>query len=271
MSLKGKYTTIYDVIERVRREGINDFTEEEVKEWIWEVISLLGVPTFYIDKVGVLLIENARASLPYNLYDLSEGGVREFYSKTPLRQEKDIYYNPDEVGVDVSELNLTWEAPSVVYIDGVEQEITASYLTELTSNTHQSQNLTYKINDGFLYTGFKSGYVELAYKAFPVDNDNNPMIPDDFKVVRAVVAYIIKKVAKRMWLRDEINGQKLQKLEQEYSFAAGAARTNATIGSIDDWETIRVRQMRLRRDMNLHSLGFRTMSTGEKLNLEGNG
>lgn len=273
MSLKGKYTTTYDVIERVRREGVSDFTEEEAKEWIWEVVSYLGVPSHYVDKVAVLKIENARSMLPYDLYDISEGGIREYTNKVVLLQEKNIYYNPDTVGeIEGSTsnvINLTWEAPSVVYIDGVQQEDTEAFLAQIPNYSYVDEKYTYKINDGFLYTGFKDGYVEIAYKAFPVDNNNAPMIHDDAKVIRAVVNYIIKKVAKRMWLRDEISDRKLQKLEQEYSYAAAAARNNAMIGSIDDWETIRARTQRLYRDPNMQKMGFDGMSYREQLNLNG--
>jgi hypothetical protein len=271
MSLTGKYTTIYDVIERVRRSGINDFTEEEAKEWTWEVISLMGEPKHFEDKVAVLPIEDARACLPFDLYDLTEGGVRDYYTKMSLIKESNIYYDADNVENPLGSKEMyTSEGSSVVYIDGIPQEVTDTFYQPLPGHvTYEYAQGTYKINHGFLFTGFKTGVVELAYKAFPTDNENNPMVQDSVKVIRAVVAYISKMVIKRMWLRDEISGQKMNELSKDYSFAIAAARSDEAIGSIDDMDAIRARTNRLYRDPNMQKTGFAGMSRNEQLNIKG--
>lgn len=269
MSLSGKFTTTDDIIERVRRSGINDFTEEEAKEWIWEVIGLMGVPKFYVDKVAVLEVENARAILPYDLHDISEGGVREYYQKIPLLKEMNGFYTPEAVGGETRTLHLTSEAASVVYVNGIQVDDTEAFFSNIPSSYYniELEHYTYKINNGFIYTGFKNGLIEVAYKAFPVDNDNKPMIEDSAKVIRAVSSYIKKMVISRMWLRDEVSDRKKQVFDQEYSFAIAAARSDANIGSIEDWEAIRARLNRLYRDPNLHRNGFGGYSFREGLNL----
>lgn len=270
MSVSGKYTTIYDVIERVRRSGFSDFTEEEAKEWVWEVISLGGAPKHFEDKVAILPIEDARATLPYDLYDITEGGVRDYYTKYPLFKETNIYYNSDEIVANsANKVMLQTEGQSVVYIDGIRQtEDLDTFISELPGYSAYTQDkATYKINHGFLFAGFKTGVVELAYKAFPTDNENNPMIEDNFVVIRAVVAYIKKIVAERMWLRDEISEKKKNVFDQQYSFAIGAMVSDAAIGSVEDMEAIRARMNRLYRDPNLQKIGFDGYGVGESLNL----
>lgn len=267
MGLKGKYTSIYDVIERVKRSGLSDFTEEEAKEWTWEAVSLLGVPSALVSKVAVIPVEHARASLPYDLSDITEGGIRDYYTKNVLIKEGNIFHNPDTVGENPFINNLNFEAPSVVYVDGVPVDEGKGFLTITPNEVFNTEDLTYRINNGFIETGFKTGVIELAYKAFPVDNDNCPMIEDDAKTIRFVAAYISKRVVDRMWLRDEISENKKRSFDKDYHFAAASCRSNSTIGSIDDWEAIRARTNRLYRDPNLHKTGFKGHGNNEGLNL----
>jgi len=268
MAFNGKSTTILDIIERVRRTGISDFTEEEAKEWAWEVISLLGVPSFYVDKVATLLVENARATLPYDLYDMSEGGIRDYYTKIVLRKESDIFYDRERVGTGDNATNLNFEGQSVVYVDGLPTTLGDGYLSAVPKQVFQKQEYTYKfLNDGFISTGFKDGVIEVAYKAFPVDNDGGPLINDDFKTIRAVVEYIKKQVVYRMWLREEISNQVKQQVDKDCSFAIASARSNASIGSVDEWEAIRARTMRMVRDPNMARVGFRGYGYGEGLDM----
>lgn len=272
MSLSGKYTTTDSIIERINRTGINDFTEEEAKEWIWEVVGLMGVPRFYIDKIATLVVENARATLPYDLHDITEGGVREYYKKIPLLKELNTFYNPDAISENANQpILFSTEAPSIVYVDGVQVDDTEAFFQNIPASYYniESESYTYKINNGFIYTGFKEGLIEVAYKAFPVDNDNKPMVEDNIKVIRAVESYIKKMVITRMWYRDEASDKKLQKAERDYSFAIASARSDASIGSVEDWEAIRARMNRLYRDPNLHRIGYQGYSSREGINLNG--
>jgi len=131
----------------------------------------------------------------------------------------------------------------------------------------QKQEYTYKINNNFVYTGFKDGVVELAYKAFPVDNDGGPLINDDAKTIRAVVEYIKKQVIFRMWLREEVSLQVKQQIDKDCAFAISSCRSNVSIDSIDTWEAIRARTMRLYRDPNMARIGFRGYGYGEGLSM----
>lgn len=267
MSSAGKFTSIYDVIERVHRAGFRDFTEEEAKEWTWEAIMKLGIQKHLIDRTAIIPIDAARGTLPYDLCDITSGGVRDYQTKICLMQEKDLYYNPDTVGESTITQSFNTEYPSVVYVDGVQIDDTNVFLSQVPYYEYIQQEFTYKLDNGFIYTGFKTGNVEIAYKAFPIDNEGNPMIEDDVKVVYFVEMYIIKRIANRMWLMEELTTEKLRKIEQDYAFAAGAARSTANIGSVEDWESIRARMLRLNRDPNLARIGFKNYSTREGLKL----
>jgi hypothetical protein len=64
------------------------------------------------------------------------------------------------------------------------------------------KDVTYKINDNYIITTFKEGAsVLMAYKAFPVDEDGYPLIPDNEKFKQAVQWYIMHKLAFRTWIK----------------------------------------------------------------------
>ena len=71
-----------------------------------------------------------------------------------------------------------------------------------------------------------------------------------------------------MWLRDEVEKQKKEYFDQEYSFAIASARSNSSLGSIDDWEVIRARMNRIYRDPNMHKTGFKGYGYSESINLQ---
>ena len=71
-----------------------------------------------------------------------------------------------------------------------------------------------------------------------------------------------------MWLADEIQDKKKSYFDSQYSYAASAARSDANLGSLDDWEAIRSRINRLYRDSNLAKVGFEGYSNREQINLE---
>ena len=78
MSLTGKYVDISYIIERVYRDyGFDlEIKFDEVIEWVWDVISLVGAPQSYVDRVtdgstGMpqpIVIENHRGELPVDLH-----------------------------------------------------------------------------------------------------------------------------------------------------------------------------------------------------------
>lgn len=243
MSLTGKHVDVSHIIERVYRDyGFDlEIKYDEVIEWIWDVISLIGAPTVFVDKVTdgtslnmpqPIVIENYRGDLPVDLHSVHL--ARDYDTKMPMILKSSTYLRDTEQ----------------VYV--------------------QESQYTYTLNESYIFTSFESGEVELHYKAFPTNNLGMPLIPDDIKFVMATQAYIAERIGFRLWMQDHLAQQKYNKLEQERMWYIGAAQTRAAIPSIDEMEGMKNRYLRLRIHPDLHDTSFIYSAEKERLILHNN-
>jgi hypothetical protein len=242
MSLTGKYVDVAYVIERVYRDyGFDlEIKYDEVIEWVWDVISLIGAPQPLVDKItdgsdtmpNPIDIENFRGSLPTDLHSVYL--ARDYESKMPMVCKQ------------------------------------SSFLRDMEQAFVSQSQYTYTLNNNYIFTSFEEGQVELHYKAFPTNSLGMPMVPDNIKFIMAVQAYIAERIGFRLWMQDHLAGQKYQKLEQERLFYIGAAGTAAQTPSIDEMEGIKNRFLRLRIHTDLHDASFIYSTDKERLILHNN-
>jgi hypothetical protein len=242
MSLTGKHVDVSHIIERVYRDyGFDlEIKYDEVIEWIWDVISLIGAPTVFVDKVTdggtnmpqPITITNYRGDLPVDLHSVHL--ARDYDTKMPMIMK------------------------SSTYLRDTEQQ----YVRE--------SQYTYTLNESYIFTSFEEGEVELHYKAFPTNNLGMPLIPDDIKFVMATQAYIAERIGFRLWMQDHLVQQKYAKLEQERMWYIGAAQTRAVTPSIDEMEGMKNRYLRLRTHTDLHDTSFIYSAEKERLILHNN-
>jgi len=242
MSLTGKYVDIAYIIERVYRDyGFDlEIKYDEVIEWVWDVISLVGAPHPLVDRVtngstgmpDPIDIINYRGELPNDLHSVHL--ARDYDTKMPMVCKSSSFL----------------------------QDMNQSYLK-------QSQ-YSYTLNNNYMFTSFEEGQVELHYKAFPTNSLGMPMVPDDIKFVMATQSYIAERIGFRLYFQDHITRDKYEKLNQERMWYIGAAGTKANIPSIDEMEAIKNRYLRLRIHTDLHDTSFIYSAEKERLILHNN-
>jgi hypothetical protein len=242
MSLTGKYVDVSFIIERVYRDyGFDlEIKYDEVIEWIWDVMSLIGAPQSFVDKVtdgseGMpepITISNYRGTLPSDLHAVSF--ARDYETKMPML------------------------CKSSTYVKDTEQ----LYVRE--------SQYTYTLNDSYIFTSFEEGEVELHYQAFPTNALGMPLIPDDIKFVMATQAYIAERIGFRLWMQEKLPQQKYSKLEQERMWYVGAAQSKAQIPSLDQMESIKNRYLRLKIHTDFHDASFIYSMEKERLILHNN-
>ena len=216
MSLTGKYVDVAYIIERVYRDyGFElEIKFDEVIEWVWDVISLIGAPQSLIDRVtdgsdtmpDPIEIVNFRGELPSDLHSVYL--VRDYDTKMPM---------------------VCRASP---------------YLRDMECAYQGESQYSYTLNNNYIYPSFETGEVELHYKAFPTSSLGMPMIPDDIKFVMAVQSYIAERIGFRLNMQDHLSDRKYAKLEQERYWYIGAAGTKAQIHSIDEMESIKNRYLK---------------------------
>jgi len=242
MSLTGKYVDVAYVIERVYRDyGFDlEIKYDEVIEWIWDVMSLIGAPQQFVDKItdgsdtmpDPIDIVNYRGELPTDLHSVYL--ARDYESKMPMVCKQ------------------------------------SSFLKDLNQTYQRQSQYTYTLNNNYIFPSFEEGQVELHYKAFPTNSLGMPMVPDNIKFIMAVQAYVAERIGFRLYFQDHLTERKYQKLEQERLFYIGAAGTAAQIPSIDEMEGIKNRFLRLRIHTDLHDTSFIYSTESERLILHNN-
>lgn len=242
MSLTGKYVDVAYVIERVYRDyGFDlEVKYDEVVEWIWDVMALIGAPQPLIDRVtdgtdtmpDPIEVVNYRGELPTDLYSVYL--ARDYDTKMPMVCKG------------------------------------SSFLKDMNQLYQRESQYSYNLNNNYIFTSFEEGQVELHYKAFPTNSLGMPMVPDDIKFIMAVQGYIAERIGFRLYMQDHITRDKYEKLQQDRSWYIGAAGTKAQIPSIDEMESIKNRFLRLRTHVDLHDTSFIYAADSERLILHNN-
>jgi len=240
--LNHKYTSIQRVLENIIRD--TGFTEEiefvEAIEWAYRAMELIGAPQIYIEKVtdgnkelnhlDPIIIENYRAELPCDLHQIIQ--VRDYCNRGALRESTYTFQS-------------TQNLPDVT--NGLDN--------------------TYKIDNGWIFTNFKEGSLEIAYYAFPTDSEGYPAIPDDERYLLAVESFIISKIAKKLWLQDKISKDKYIELEKEWLFYVRSAKSRAQMPTIDGMESFKNQVLRLITHPDRHRHQFQQQGDSEQIRI----
>lgn len=162
----GNYVKILQVVDMVYSRLRNtvlleDFNLGDATEWAYHAMGLIGSSVGYITKVSdgneelnnpePIVIENYVGMLPDDLYLIQ--GVREYTYKIPFRESNYIYHT------SINDLILE-------------------------ENLRREQ--TYTVENGVIHTSIQECLLEVSYKAFPIDNDGMPLIPDEPVFIEAI-------------------------------------------------------------------------------------
>lgn len=136
---------------------------------------------------------------------------------------------------------------------------TLKYPDKIQSNNSVS---SYKINNGIIFCDFKEGYIDIAYKSYPIDEDGYLLVPDDEKFRAALKYHLIHKIDYRRWRAfPEKPGLKalLNDSEVKAMYYAAAARNKSHIPSVDKMEAIKNSWLRSIARINEHKDGFKSL------------
>jgi len=131
-------------------------------------------------------------------------------------------------------------------------------------NDSCQSDLTYTLNDCYIFTNFKEGTVQLDYKAFPTDTEGLPLIPDNVKYIQAVKAYIASKIGQKLWMQNKIDGGKFNHLQSECAWYIGAATTAGLMPNVDEMESWKNQYVRLIPNLEQHNSSFKYMGDSQK-------
>ena len=267
MALSGHYITSRQLIDEVLRD--NQYTIEipweDALEWISDAMELIKVPTQYIIRRQVAKIEDYRAELPCDFHEIiqaagSFGGSYPF----PLLDATNTFH-PTEGACDMENVfkylngaidpsNSSQEAPigqdiagNPIYAFQSKSSTGADFAINKTyavvDGTVVPDNATYRINNDYIFTNYKEGCIFLAYRAFPVDEDEGfPLIPSNTKYKKAVAAYVRMMIDYNMWRKGDIGKDVYDDAQTNWCWYVGAAQNAARIPTLDKMESIKNQQ-----------------------------
>ena len=126
-----------------------------------------------------------------------------------------------------------------------------------------ADELSFKTQNRVIYTSFKKGQIEVSYKAIPIDEDGFPLLIDNEVYLSALEAFIKKEIFIVKFDQGKISDKVLQYAKQEYAFLAGQLRSEFTIPSVSEMQSITNAYNHLIPRMTEFYNGFKTLGSME--------
>lgn len=200
-------TNIRRILDRIMRHPmLKDIPFETAVEYTVDFISLMGTPALYNEKTAVVKIENWQGMLPCDFDSMIQ--VRA--DTTSENVQSGMMYRESGYSFHLSKK----KAPA-----GME-------------------DLTYKIQGMIIFTSTKDTNLEIAYRAFAIDDEGYPLLPDNPSFLRGLENYIKLQWFTILFDMGKIPSQVLTNTQQEYAWAAGDAQAEFSRLTLDKAETL---------------------------------
>jgi hypothetical protein len=245
MSLTGKQITTKEIIANVLRDNLYKFQDVEVSaliEWSSEALDLIGVPYALKDTYECIEIKEHRGELPCDLHSIKQmSGLTDSGLQFAMRETTGTFH-PLFLNTVNGSTTINTLQPIAYDAEGdpvFNFTMGPQILPGKTVNTapFSYQDMTYKVNDNYIFTNFDQGRVLLSYLAYPVDKEGYPLLPDNIKFKQAIQAYIRFKMDYRMWRKGEVLKEVFEYSEREWLWYCGAATTAGLMPSLDRMES----------------------------------
>lgn len=225
-----RYTSINRVLDNLMEHPmLADITLEQVIRYTIRFISIVGMPKFFQDKLGLVKIKDFRGELPCDLIAINQ--VRDTATDIYLRSMTDNF----AAGMREKKEHAT--PPRIDPMNNA-RDIIRHQRWYIPPMHHYHEEPSFKTQGRIIYVSFPEGEVELSYKASPVDENGFPMLIDNENFLAALEAYIKKQVFTIKFEQGKITAGVLQNVQQEYAWLVGELDAEFTIPSQSEMESI---------------------------------
>lgn len=301
-----RMVSLASIIERVyRTTEFEVIPWQDAAEDVLDVLRLIGVPNSYLDKTTngqmenpvPLVVSDFRAELPHDmavpgpcrLIQLdSNYNIVAFHM---MHESTDLFFQSptaaEETNTTLRDFANTIVTTSLQiklsdaedYIDEGELSLAQDELEDVIDDINQSQGRAtsyqsqvldfiprYKLNGDYLFTNFRNGFVEMQYKAYPVDDFGMPMVPDEIRFIKAVEWYLISRMDYKRWRssRNAADQRIWESSDQQASWYIGSARSKALKPTLAQMESIKNMILRSIPKINEFATGFKNTGTIEQ-------
>jgi len=252
MSFTGKYIPVDRIIENVYNDHPFESSVEwdNCLEWVGSAMRLMGVPTIMVKDIKCVIIEDYKGELPDGILNID------------MIRFKSSSTDPDTTSIAYKAMRYEG-SPFII------KEFCTSG-DSIKNLCNQSSDLTYRLNNNYIFTSFEKGQIEISYDKFPIDDRGFPLIPDDEGIIQGMSWFIAYKIAYSLWMSDQLSKIKFDFIRQEKDWYIGKAISRARAMSKDRLETWKNMTVRLLPKLNAHSSQFSGLGGGEKLHNHNN-
>lgn len=258
-----KYTTSKEIIENAfRNSGTQgDIPLADAIYWIYECLDLIGYPLQYQPKVTGWAsndrydFTNWRVPLPCDLHLIAPAGIA--VDGMPAVPTTDSFHYLME-GLCCG-LDQTFNSTSI-FTDNFGN----MFDPNLGANPSSINNITYSINNDWITFNKQEGKACIAYWAFPVDDENFPLVPDEVKIKRALSDYLIYKMDYIAFRGNQISKDVYKESEKQYFWSIAAAKSGIKIPDVDQMTIMKNAVIRLLPNHTSESKFFANLGSRER-------
>ena len=297
--MNGKFISFSSIIERVYRAAeYETIPWQDAAEDVIDLLRLIGVPQIYFDRATngqddnpiPIVVDNYKGELPMDLAMRGPcrlvhlNGNDEIVGFTAMHETQDLFpYSPtvlEEQNTNIHNLAGSIAPTSIEQkLDLAEEQISDGDITDAADTIQgtvddirraglraNSSNFIgsnfipkYKVANGYLYANFKYGFVEMSYKAYPLDEMGMPVVPDDIRYIKAVEWYLISRIDFKRWRmsRNATDERIYSHSNNEALWYIASARSKSKVPSYDMAESIKNMILRSIVKLNEHKNGFK--------------
>lgn len=125
-------------------------------------------------------------------------------------------------------------------------------------------NLTYTVNNNYIFTNFKEGKVCMAYKAIPTDSEGYPLIPDNESVIQYIKWFIGERIAFKLMLTDKYSERKYEYFTSNLQlFFRKAKNEGKMLSTLDEFESYKNMRIKSIKNPNEHNAFFGNLQLPE--------
>ena len=209
-------TNIRRILDRVMRHPMmRDIPFETAVEYTVDFISLLGTPAIYDEKTAVVEIKDWRGALPCDFEHMIQVRIAPHQSCSRWH-------------------GYAFPAEMPVYRESGH----SFHMSDSKPGAGLTGELTYKIQGMVIFTSTRDVDIEIAYRAFAVDDEGYPLLPDNTSFLRGLENYIKLQWFTIKFDMGEISSQVLANTQQEYAWAVGDAQSEFSRLNLDKAETL---------------------------------
>lgn len=214
-------------MDRIRRHPMmRDIPFETVVEYTVDFISLLGVPALFEEKTAVVEVHNWQGTLP-------------------------------------CDFDRMIQVRSCGQFPAVYRESTHTFHFSENKVPERVREFTYKIQGMVIFTSTKDTDLEIAYRAFAVDDEGYPLLPDNTSFLRGLENYIKLQWFTIKFDMGELSENVMLNTQQEYAWAVGDAQSEFNRLTPDQAQSLFNSFKTLLPRNNEHWRGFFTLGAQE--------